>query len=820
MTRLPAHRAQRHAEIRARLLAEAQRRFPDHEPGGWDPTRELAGSGAAPGVDFGRGLLDAFALGLHVLWTYQEAWAAEGFLPLAELEPSVNQLLRAIGHQPSPGTAALGLQHIRCVEGTTGLLPAGFKLSSPARGDEPSATFETLHALRLDPALNELRAWQPASASSSSSSSSDAPDSAGGLEQGDTSDVPRLAPAGAALADRLAAGAGGDLAARRAARARVELRRLADTLRQLREAGGEACGGVLENLCEQLCAAQAAAASAPVRPGTLSESQQLARRQLDRLASSDALGNLEQALARAPGESDAQYRARLDAMAQFLDRFVAGLMRDARDQVILLRGPRAFARLDRAARGSSGPALLGSAAPGTDSLLLLLLRDGRISPGPVPMLRPGAWLVIGEELERVDDEGRPVRERVYREGVRVASCSEEQVAGVPGPFTRVTFEPPLRRAYRLDRVFVLGNIARVSQGQRLEELLRVSLDGRTLELSEGPLTWLPAPRDAGGGRPEVRVWIGPDEWRRTEHLLTAGPSERVFAVEPLASGRTRLRFGDGTNGALVPSEASVRVRYRVGLGPEGNRAALRVDGLADAHPAAESTFNPLPLAGGTPPEDPRAARTLAPAALRAMDRAVSLADVRALALTFGGVQRAEVHRGARRGELIVTVSGAGARALEDRGALAEFLQARVAPGLHIVVREARPVEVCADVLLRVAPGADALAVISSARVRLGADDPEPAAPPGLLHPERTRIDGDLRLSDLYAALQGIPGLSSCLVRRLYRRRAGADGSRLLARPARGPSEVVRAAADERLVWAPARAGQDGLVLELEQERDR
>lgn len=805
-----------------RLHGEARRRFPDHAgPGGWDPAQTgSAATGAPFGDDLGRGMLDAFALALHVLWTYQEAWAAEGFLPLAELDTSVSSLLRAIGHQPTPGTAAVGFQHIRCVEGTTGLLPAGFKVTSSARGAEPAATYETLHALRLDPALNELRAWSPTSIRASSSPAEPTSGSSDDSD-GSTADVPRLEPTGAALGDRLAAGAGGDLAARRAARARVEMRRLADTIQQLREAGGDACPGVLDALCEQLCEAQKLTGAAAA-PGRMSETQKLARRQLEKLAASGALVPLERALARGAGESDQDYRARLDAMAQFLDTFVAGLVQDARDQVVLLRGPRALARLDRAVSGNSARAVLGSAGPGTDSLLLLGVKGGRITPGTLPMLRTGDWLVIGEELERVDDDGKPVRERVHREAIRVASIADEQVPGLPGRFTRIGFEPPLTRAYRLDGAFLIGNIAMVSQGETVEEQRSLSLDGRTLELSQAELSWLAAPREAGGRRPECRVWIGGEEWTRTDHLLLAPATAPVFAVEPMALGRTRLRFGDGANGSLVPADASVRIRYRVGTGVMGNRAAGRVDALRDAHPAAESTFNPLPLTRGTPAEDHHAARSLAPAALRAMDRAVSLGDLQALALTFGGVQRAQVHRTARRGQLQVTVSGHGGEPLRDLAGLRAYLSARVAPGVRVLVRNARAVAVYSDILLRIAPGADAIAVMSAARVRLGADKPVDAnGSPGLLDAERTRIDGDLRLSDLYTALEGVHGLSSCLVRKLYRQAYDPSGTSVpLTEAARVLSDVVVAARDERLVWAPAREGRDGVLLELEEERDR
>ena len=42
--------------------------------------------------DLGRGFLDSYALALHVLWTYQQSWAEEGFLPTARLPASAARL--------------------------------------------------------------------------------------------------------------------------------------------------------------------------------------------------------------------------------------------------------------------------------------------------------------------------------------------------------------------------------------------------------------------------------------------------------------------------------------------------------------------------------------------------------------------------------------------------------------------------------------------------------------------------------------------------------------------------------------------------------
>ena len=615
MTPLPAHRARSHAEIRDHLFRAARRWFPDYlGPGGWDPSD--TGSGADPAAaDLGRGLLDAYALALHVLWTYQEAWGDEGFLTLARLDASIHRLTAQIGYQPAPGVAAIGIQHFRCVSGVSGVLPAGFQVGSGALGDEPATIYETLEPIRLNPVVNEIRAWigPAAGAGTETGGASGGKEGGAGGAVGNAAAaaVLRTEPLADALKDRLSAGAGGDLAARDAARARVRMRQLTDLMKKLKEAGVDQCRNTQEELCRQLCEAQQQAAADVRAPRPMSESQRIAFRQLAKLAERQqgALDALEKALARCRDEPNEEYRRRLDAMSEFLDAFVSGLIQDARDQVALLRGARGLAELDRAYGGDAAASPLGQAAPGTDTLYLVALADGRIVPGIFPTVAPGDWFMLAEDLERVDDAGRVSRQRRYREAVRVVAVNHERVAGFRPRFTRITFEPRLTRRYRLDRTVLLGNCGPVSEGATVEAVAALSLDGRTLGLAERPLTWLANPAAAGGRRPECRAWVNGEEWVLANSLFDAGPADRRFAVEAMPEGGARVRFGDGENGAVVPFEAVLRLRYRVGLGVPGNRAALRVDQLLGAHPAVERAFNPLPLRAAAPPR--AASRSLA-----------------------------------------------------------------------------------------------------------------------------------------------------------------------------------------------------------------
>src|SRR5215470_11283793 len=127
---LTQHQARTHAMLLYALASDTRTRFGDIASA-WDPLRP---SEIAP--DLGRGFLDCYALALHVLWTYQDAWADEGFLATARLPASTARLLELIGYAPRPASAATGLQHFRAKPGANTTLPPGFKVGAPAAGDQ------------------------------------------------------------------------------------------------------------------------------------------------------------------------------------------------------------------------------------------------------------------------------------------------------------------------------------------------------------------------------------------------------------------------------------------------------------------------------------------------------------------------------------------------------------------------------------------------------------------------------------------------------------------------------------------------------------
>lgn len=148
----------------------------------------------------------------------------------------------------------------------------------------------------------------------------------------------------------------------------------------------------------------------------------------------------------------------------------------------------------------------------------------------------------------------------------------------------------------------------------------------------------------------VRVYVEAEhadlEWASVPRLAYAASDDLVFTPRPDPSGLTMIWFGDSVNGAVPPMGARVYATYRTGVGAAGNLAAKKITLLdtpiTGVSLAYDSSGKPLSTAtvGGTGPEDIEQIRRNAPAVSVARERAVTLSDYAAIALTVPGVSAA------------------------------------------------------------------------------------------------------------------------------------------------------------------------------------
>jgi len=223
---------------------------------------------------------------------------------------------------------------------------------------------------------------------------------------------------------------------------------------------------------------------------------------------------------------------------------------------------------------------------------------------------------------------------------------------------------------------------------------------------EGPLAYLPP---AGGAattgeepaRSTLFLQVEPpgaarETWDEVESLVHSDDSAENgdhYVVETDERQRTVLRFGNGTNGRLLPSGATVHAEYQIGGGHRGNIGA---DQLVSIRPltgalngAIVAVTNPFDVTDGRDPEPVERIRRNAPEAFRARQlRAVTLADYVKRAEEVAGVSRA-VARYAWTGSwrtVRIAIDPTGFTALGDArsDALWDELRPRIADHLEAV----------------------------------------------------------------------------------------------------------------------------------------
>ncbi len=118
------------------------------------------------------------------------------------------------------------------------------------------------------------------------------------------------------------------------------------------------------------------------------------------------------------------------------------------------------------------------------------------------------------------------------------------------------------------------------------------------------------------------------------HSGNTGERGDHFAVETDEEGKSRIRFGNGTQGRELPEKAEVRCRYQVGKGPEGNIGSdtlLNIPKETAYDQAVAGTiltlWNPFDVTGGRAPEPKEEIIRRAPEAYRTRQlRAITLKD--------------------------------------------------------------------------------------------------------------------------------------------------------------------------------------------------
>lgn len=377
-----------------------------------------------------------------------------------------------------------------------------------------------------------------------------------------------------------------------------------------------------------------------------------------------------------------------------------------------------------------------------------------------------------------------------------------------------------------------GNIVLVDHGATAREThdpderrIRYSRIGYRFRLRQAPLTFGFA-RDYRSGGPVARLDdLSPRDaephivivdgdgsgltWLPEPDLLNSDPFSRSFVAEPDHAGRALLRFGDGRFGR-VPSfpsgsdeaeEHRLHAIFRIGNGRAGNVGRDTIVHVAAPQqppgdwPAITGVRNPLAAWGGVDPEPIDLVKQIAPDAFRAETyRAVTESDYAAAAGLLPVVSRAQADfrwTGSWH-TVFVTVDPRATDELthgietEVRSHLTRYKLA----GYDLEIDPPRYVSL--EIEMIVCAGADHFRPdVHDAVRRALSSRVLPDRTRGFFHPDNFTFGQPLHLSEVYAAVEAVPGVDSVEVVVFQRYGEPAAGELAVGRIEAGRLEILR-----------------------------
>jgi predicted phage baseplate assembly protein len=319
------------------------------------------------------------------------------------------------------------------------------------------------------------------------------------------------------------------------------------------------------------------------------------------------------------------------------------------------------------------------------------------------------------------------------------------LAGLPAPFPSLT--NPLRALY---------DLLPVSRGKTIpDEVLGggdARIPGQVFTLAKSPVTYLAS---GSGWASTVAVRVNGRPWREVGFFYGQPADAQVFVTREDESGATQVMFGDGVNGARLPTGINnIVATYRIGAGAEAPPAG-KLTVAANPFPGLVGVRNPVAVGGGADPEPAGKVRRYAPRSVLTFGRAVSVLDYEALAAQAPGVTRARAAWAwdeARQRTAVTVYVGDDKAAVDSATAT---LAAAGDPNRPISVVLAKPLPLRLTLTVLVVPGMDAGAIAAAVVETLIGED-------GLFSPNGLGVGQSVFDSAVAAAVLAVDGTVAVL----------------------------------------------------------
>ncbi|MGA8087133.1 MAG: hypothetical protein WCA10_07495 [Terracidiphilus sp.] len=273
--------------------------------------------------------------------------------------------------------------------------------------------------------------------------------------------------------------------------------------------------------------------------------------------------------------------------------------------------------------------------------------------------------------------------------------------------------------------------------------------GQSFKLAKSPVTYLASGSTYAS---TIALTVNGLPWDEVPSFYGQSASARVFVARQDANQNTYIDFGDGVNGALLPTGThNIVATYRYG-GGASSPAANKLTVPAKSFPGLQSVVNPVAVAGGSDPDPASLIRQFAPRSVLTFGRAVSVFDYQAIAAGAPGVSMASAQwswdAANQRAGVVVYFAGQPGIAASVQA----LLNASGDPNRPVTVKSATEIAVTLTLQLVVLAGVD-IPTLESAVVTSLCD---PST--GVFSPPQIAIGQSLFDSNIEAALQIIPGV--------------------------------------------------------------
>ena len=299
---------------------------------------------------------------------------------------------------------------------------------------------------------------------------------------------------------------------------------------------------------------------------------------------------------------------------------------------------------------------------------------------------------------------------------------------------------------------VLYNPLPVTRGKTVSKEVLGSGDAtrpdQTFVLAQSPVTYL---EHGATWASTIALTVGGEPWTEVASFYGQAPDAQIFVTREDVGGQTHVDFGDGVNGARLPSGVNnVVATYRIGAGAYSPPAG-KLTVIAQAFPGLRAVLNPVAVGGGADADPANQIRRYAPRSVLTFGRAVSVFDYEALAAQAPGVSRARALWAwsdfLQRTSVLVYVGDDKPAADSARA----VLKAAGDPNRPVQVAQATPLVVTLTLTLLIKPGWDEDKI--TAQVTAALTD----ADAGLFGVNALRIGQPLFDSQIEAAVLAVAG---------------------------------------------------------------